>query len=162
MKDDNERSVKVGSIGMDERSRAALSNAFEAYGNEALVLVKDEEPADVTVIDLDGPGADHQWREHQRRWPNRPVVLLSLRDYPIDSETFLRKPTKVDQLLGAIKRAAGIEEQPRPRPVEATSAPLARLRIVSGPGTGTVQELARPFTPVGQLGRQNDARRALE
>ena len=65
MKDDNERSVKVGSIGMDERSRAALSNAFEAYGNEALVLVKDEEPADVTVIDLDGPGADHQWLERQ-------------------------------------------------------------------------------------------------
>jgi hypothetical protein len=154
MKDDNERSVTVGSIGMDERSRAALGNAFEAFGNEALVLVKDEEPADVTVVDLVGSGADQQWREHQRRWPDRPVVLLSLRDYPIESETFLRKPVKVDELLGAIRRAAGIAEQPSPRPVEAASAPLARLRIVSGPSTGTVQELARPFTPVGQLGSQ--------
>lgn len=152
MKDDNERSVRVGSIGMDERSRAALGKALEACGDPALVLVEDEEPEHVTVIDLDGQGADQQWREHQRRWPDRPVVLLSLRDYPMDAEIFLRKPVKVEALVSAIKKAAGVEGQSSSRAAEASSAPLARLRIVSGPGAGTVQELARPFTPVGQLG----------
>jgi hypothetical protein len=101
----NDTPLRIHPLGLDERSKTALSMVFRGPGRGSFVLA-DESIADVAIIDLDGPEGQELWHEYRERFPKRPTVLLSLHDPAEKGASFLEKPARIDDLLETLKRIA--------------------------------------------------------
>jgi hypothetical protein len=95
----------IATLGMDERSRAALDLVFKGPGKGAFLLA-DEASAQATVVDMDGPGAADLWAAYRQRFPDRPAVVLSVREPTVSGAVALRKPLRVASLLQALDEIA--------------------------------------------------------
>jgi hypothetical protein len=134
----------VATLGMDERSRAALELVFKGTGKGTFVLA-DEASAQATVVDMDGPGAADLWAAYRQRFPGRPTVILSVRGPTVSGAVPLRKPLRVASLLEALDEIARAS---RPEHPAASSTPLSRgptrvepASLQEGPKTRPSQSL---------------------
>jgi len=110
--------LKVGVLGMDERSRNLLRLFFNGPCKGLCELV-DHKGADVTLIDLDAYGGSNLKAKHDALYPGRPTILLSIQEKPVGESLWLSKPLNGKALLSTL---TGLRKQIRP-PIK-QSAPL--------------------------------------
>jgi len=166
--------LRVGVLGMDERSRNLLRLFFDGPCKGACELV-DHDRADVTLIDLDAYGGSNLKAKHDALYPDRQVILLSIQPKPAGDVLWLSKPLNGKLLLNTLTdlrtRITSSRPPPAPssrgpgasRPVVAAApvsrkvdpAPLppkrARAGVPAVAGRDAHREPARP--PVAQLSR---------
>ena len=95
----------VATLGMDERSVAALDVVFKGPGKGAFVLA-DEASAQATVVDMDGANSADLWAAYRRRCPHRPTIVLSVCDAVPSDALILRKPLRIASLLQTLEEIA--------------------------------------------------------
>ena len=101
---DQERPIRVGVIGLDQRMRNALRLFFQGPCKNHCVMVE-EESAETVIIDLDAYRGDELYAGYRQRHPDKPLILLSLHENPFESEIFLSKPLNAKSLLSALTTA---------------------------------------------------------
>ena len=125
-----EASLKVATVGMDERMRSAMQLFFQGHCNNSCALVH-EGSADVSVVDLDGYQGDKQLEEHHKKYPGRPLIVLSLKNVQLQGVICLRKPLNPQQLLASLRQ---VKEQ------------LAGRRGIRRPGPGLRAQMTHRAT----------------
>jgi hypothetical protein len=103
MLDKTEAPLKVAAIGMDERSRNTLEAFFRGPCKIRCLLVE-EASAEVALLDMDALHAKELFEKHKKRFPDRPVIVLSLSEQAIEGTIYVRKPMSVDLLLAALEQ----------------------------------------------------------
>ncbi len=93
--------MKIAVLGSDNRF-AEIVRAFvrKTYGDGALV---EAEHAEVGLIDLDAYGAGQWLADWRRLHPDRPVLVLSLRDPEDEGLVWLKKPLQIKDLTAALE-----------------------------------------------------------
>jgi len=124
MTEHNEQKVlKLHVVGVDERSRNALKLFFKHNCNNAFSLV-DEAEADVFLVDMDGYGAEDRYQEVCVKYPDHPMIIMSLSTKSMGGHQFLRKPINISQLksvlaeVGIYKATPGKEKRVEPKAVK--------------------------------------------
>jgi two-component system response regulator CpxR len=89
-------------------------------GEEALALMAEVGPFAALYTDINLPGPADGWQvgaAFHARWPTRPVVYASGRDWPAarlrPTEVFLRKPFQLEVLIDLFAPAAGGDDRMR-------------------------------------------------
>lgn len=101
--DSTRPSIRVDLIGLEPRARERFEAVFRDLGQGAYWVVNST-VAEVAIIDLDNPDGTALWHRYCHQFPQRPVILLSDTDLPLETrERFLRKPIHVDTLLEALE-----------------------------------------------------------
>ncbi len=130
----NPGTLRISTIGMDQRARDALELFFHNICRDSYLLTE-EMDADVTIIDMDSIEAERHRKEHFSRHPDRPTILISLLEMESDNAIFLKKPLQPGELKAALERIretitapeaetdVAAEEEPSPPPVLDTPAP---------------------------------------
>jgi hypothetical protein len=98
-----DRRLKIATVGMDERMQNALSLFFKGPGKNSCILVE-ENSAELSIVDLDGYESKGLLEKHMQQYPGRPVILLSLQDQNMNGTIFLRKPLNPKQLMLALDK----------------------------------------------------------
>lgn len=96
--------LRVAALGMENTSRAALEVAFRTHRADWCQLT-DEEQAQVIIIDGDRLGALELFDSQRRQHPERPVLVLSLREVQLKQAIPVKKPARLEQLLEALREA---------------------------------------------------------
>ena len=99
----NPKTLRVNTIGMDQRARDALDLFFRNICHENYSL-KEGDDVDVTIIDMDAVNAEQLRAEHFERHPARPTILISLLEMDVDNGVFLKKPLQPGELKAALER----------------------------------------------------------
>ncbi len=145
--------LRVATLGMDDRSRAALDLVFRGPGKGAFV-VADEASADVTLVDMDGGGAAELWAGYRERLPERPSIVLSVREHAETDALFLLKPLRIADLLQTLQDiSTGATER---KPTGAQSPAAETVTPSTRPGMAEVSGTH----PGGGARRTKAARRA--
>ncbi len=100
-KNSDQKILKLHVVGVDERSRNALKLFFKHNCNNAFCLI-DEVLADVFLVDMDGYGAEDRYQDICKRYPKRPIILMSLSANKAEGHQFLRKPISINQLRAVL------------------------------------------------------------
>jgi hypothetical protein len=84
-----------------------------------------EASAEVSIIDLDGYQGQQLLEEHRTRYPQRPLIVLSLKNIQLDGIVCLRKPLNPQQLMAALRQvkeqlAAGKVSEPEQTDAQVT------------------------------------------
>jgi hypothetical protein len=118
----------VALLGVNDRDRAILELFLDQHWSSNCLLVS-EELADLCILDLDSLGGNKLLKQQQNSNPNRPLIVLSVRDVNIDNVHLLRKPLSrqllkraIEDCISALGLAVPEEEPPTPTP-EATPKP---------------------------------------
>ena len=85
----------------DERMRSALQLFFRGQCHNSCVLVH-EGSAEISILDLDGYKGQELLEEHRTRYPERPLIALSLKQVQLDGVLCLEKPLNPQKLLAAL------------------------------------------------------------
>jgi len=109
--------IRVATIGLDERSQQVLRMAFSGAGKGACEIT-DEKNADVGLCNMDSSDAKTLWRNYRKRYPQRPTVVIGLRNPALTNTCYVSKPIKVDLLINAIKQ---VHADGEPTPQESTT-----------------------------------------
>ena len=120
MPDKKETALQVAAIGMDQRSLSTLQMFFKIPCRNSCRLVA-EDAAEVAMLDMDAVDAGKLFERHRERFPDRPVIVLSLSGREITGTINVRKPLSVTLMLDAIAQArkqlvAGPAAKPDPLP----------------------------------------------
>ncbi len=94
--------LRVRVKGMTEKMLNVLQYFFRDPDNNYCEIVEDE-PADVTIIDLDGVEGRKLVAEHSEKNPEQPLIVLSIHDREFDNAILLRKPLKPESLMQALE-----------------------------------------------------------
>jgi hypothetical protein len=78
-----------------------MVRAFLRIGYRDGVLVEAEQ-AEVGLVDLDAYGAQKWVEDWRERYPNRPVIALSLQDPQREGVIWLKKPLRAEELVQAL------------------------------------------------------------
>lgn len=97
-----EQAVKIAVLGPVTRF-TDIVRAFIRKNYRDGILVEAEQ-AEVCIIDLDAYGAAELLQDQRQRYPERPVIALSLRDSGGDGVIWLKKPFQADELAQALDR----------------------------------------------------------
>lgn len=158
---------------MDSRSRAAVEMVFKGPG-KGTYIITDEESADAGIVDLDGAGAGDLWSGYRQRYPDRPVIVLSLDECRIDGVLYLRKPISINSLLQTLQQVreqlegtamASASPAPAPQPqgpegLERTTEPQAATPTQTpSSGTRTAERPAVPASPSAAIQTEPDSLR---
>jgi hypothetical protein len=98
-----DRPLKIATVGMDERMQNALRLFFKGPGKNSCILVE-ENSAELSIVDLDGYESGGLLEKHKQDYPDRPVILLSLQEQNMNGTIFLRKPLNPKQLASAVDK----------------------------------------------------------
>lgn len=98
------RPLRIAAIGLGEQMKNALHLFFQGPCKNACVIAP-EESAEVNIVDLDAYNGTKHLEDHFQKFPQRPVIVLSLQEKDLDGAIFLRKPFKPSQLFDAIREA---------------------------------------------------------
>jgi hypothetical protein len=91
----------VALLGVNDRDRAILELFLDQHWSSNCLLVS-EDFADLCILDLDSLGGNKLLQQQQDSNPNRPLIILSVRDVTIDDVHLLRKPLSGQLLKRAI------------------------------------------------------------
>jgi len=121
MTEEQNKPLRVAVFGLDDRSRTAMDKVFQGPGSGDYLLA-DEASARISIVDMDGAGAKDLWNDYCARFPDRPAIVLSVRDLGIENAVWLRKPVRIDDLLQALREAVeGEPAQPAAQEAAATA-----------------------------------------
>jgi len=133
--DSQVRPLRVDIIGATRRTIDTLEMVFTGPGQGSCLIVNST-VAEVVVMDVDCAEASRVWPDYRTRFPDRPAILLSLRELPSDTEaTVLRKPLKSGQLLEALDRIRQRLDADDTPGTQAATEPLLRTWSASIGGT---------------------------
>jgi hypothetical protein len=110
-----------------------MVRAFLRTGYHDGVLVEAEQ-AEVGLIDLDAYGAQKLVEDWRERYPNRPVIALSLQDPQREGVIWLKKPLRAEELVQALQSVAPpktkviVREQPSGSVAQAAAGIAAQNR----------------------------------
>lgn len=94
--------IRLALVGFYERHRATLDVLFQGPGRGCCAIVGHAQ-AQAAIIDIDHSGGITAFEEFRRANPGLPTVIVSIYEKNrIESELFLRKPVKIDEMLHAI------------------------------------------------------------
>jgi len=118
--------LRLCTLAMRERMIETLRLYFRK-APELQVQLVDEEPADVTILDLDLHQAGQAFAEHRRTYPERPLILLSVSQRQHDERTLhVSKPVQLERLAEALVRVRsmlkGTQEEVSTPPADAMPA----------------------------------------
>lgn len=119
----------VALLGVNDRDGAILELFLDQHWSSNCLLVS-EEFADLCILDLDSLGGKKLLQQQQESHPDRPLIVISVRDVTIDDVHLLRKPLSgqllkraIDDCVSVLDLQAPVEEPPTstPKPIpEAT------------------------------------------
>jgi len=133
--------LRVGLIGMEERTRYLLDIYFKQISKSGYVLSSEHE-ADLYLIDLDSPGSRVKLQQQLARYPQRPVIAQSTTRVNNTGAILIKKPVKFADLKNALRQAQHsiVVEQdgrlmeidmPNRKPVpQADTAPLPDIPVL--------------------------------
>ncbi len=101
MSEQEDFSLRVATVGMDERMRSALQLFFQGQCRNSCVLVH-EGSAEISIVDLDGYKGQQLLEDHRTRYPQRPLIALSLKQVQLEGVLCLEKPLNPQKLLAAL------------------------------------------------------------
>lgn len=104
MKGKNERPIRVALFGMDGRTLKTMVLYLQGPCRGIAVVV-DELDAEVDIIDADFTNVNDLVTERQSKAPNRPILILSLRELSIEGTIFVKKPVQATELIAGLKEA---------------------------------------------------------
>ncbi|HXH03800.1 MAG TPA: hypothetical protein VNN09_10840 [Candidatus Competibacteraceae bacterium] len=124
-------------LGLERRLLAMLELALQDTTRRWCQL-SDDASADVALLDGDAPGALVLFDQTRQRHPQRPIVVLSVREVRLKQAIPLKKPFRIDELLAVLERlrpqrpGQALQECER-RDVTATPLPGVRTRVAPTP-----------------------------
>jgi hypothetical protein len=96
--------IRVTTIGLDERSQEVLRIAFSSASKGTCIL-SDDATADVAICNMDSSDAKVLWHKNSVLHPDRPVVVISVKDPCLDNSIYVSKPINITTLITSIKQA---------------------------------------------------------
>lgn len=136
MIDGKTKPLHIAAIGLNERMLKTLEIFFRETCKQKFVLVE-EKLAEVMLIDIDAFQARRIWDQYHKRYPNRPVITLSLNEVESDHGIFVRKPIRSEHFLAVLTR---ISEQIQQQTLQQAMPKAARPTVSVPKGTSTVTE----------------------
>jgi hypothetical protein len=96
--------LRVCALGFDARSYTALQLFFRGKCSDRAVLGGDDD-AEVSIIDMDSFNAGKILDEQQEKYPDRPLILLSLEDrhQRLPNAIYIKKPVQIQSMLAALE-----------------------------------------------------------
>jgi len=162
MKDSDSPRLKLTALGMDQRALDTLEMILKGPGGNWCEL-SSEETADIAILDGDVKDALTLFDQHRRRYPRRPIILLSVREMQLRRSVPLKKPAKVSTLMEALRQAqARLYDEPlTQKPVavnklhEASAEPTTSAKLAAfatpAPPADPDPKTASPVTQTAQL-----------
>lgn len=95
-----EDKTTVAAIAVSEETRNRIAALFSQENSR--YELGDESVADVSIVDLDGYLLDMVRRDHEARYPGRPLVVLSDKLIDGEDQTVVHKPQQADELVKAL------------------------------------------------------------
>ena len=89
--------IRVTTTGLDKRSQEVLRMAFSSAGKGGCILV-DEASAEVGICNMDASNARTLWQQNSTRYPERPMVVISVNDPLLENTIYVSKPINIDRL----------------------------------------------------------------
>jgi hypothetical protein len=129
--DNDEKVLSLSVIGVDDRAKKALKLFFKHNGEHAFSLVE-ETLADVFLVDMDGYDADERYKEVCEKYPNHPMILMSLSAKNTTKHQLIRKPINIKQ-LSKVLAEVGIYKLPPIKEKVAEELKEAKKREVKTP-----------------------------
>ncbi len=96
------RPLRISIAGMEQRALNGLQLFFRNICHDNYILVN-EATADISIIDMDAVHAEQIYKEHSDKYPDRPIILVSLLK-PEHDGIFLQKPIHPEELLSTLDR----------------------------------------------------------
>ena len=96
--------IRVTTIGLDERSQEVLRIAFSSASKGTCIL-SDDATADVVICNMDSSNAKALWNKNSVLHPDRPVVVISVKDPCLDNSIYVSKPINITTLITSINQA---------------------------------------------------------
>ncbi len=96
--------IRVATTGLDERAQETLRMAFASAGKGICVL-SDDTAAEVNICNMDAPDAQTLWQQYRDHYPQRPTVVIALKDPGLEQSTYVAKPINLGLLISAIKNS---------------------------------------------------------
>jgi len=96
--------IRVATIGLDERAQATLHQAFSGAG-KGVCLLSDDTTAEVSICNMDAPDAQTLWQQYRMHHPERPTVVIALKDPGLKQSVYVAKPINLGLLINAIKNS---------------------------------------------------------
>ncbi|HGX92245.1 MAG TPA: hypothetical protein ENK35_02905 [Candidatus Tenderia sp.] len=95
-------SLRLAVYGFDDRSRETLRLAFEGPGKGCGVLV-DDSSAEAGIFNMDAANASELWSDYRSRFPERPTIIMAIRDPNIAGTFYVPKPVRIDAMIRAVE-----------------------------------------------------------
>ncbi len=108
MRGKNEKPIRVALYGMDGRTLKTMVMYLQGPCRGIAVVV-DELDAEVDVIDADFTNVNDLVAERQSKAPNRPILILSLKELSIEGTIFVKKPVQATALVAGLKEASALK-----------------------------------------------------
>ena len=138
--------TRLAAIGMDQRQRNALRMLFNTKCRNRYVLME-EESSEICILDLDVFGGERLWQEFRQRYPQRPLILVSLTPREVEDihTLFVQKPIPVDRLIAAIdQQRRSLTKASSPEPAEPTNEqPVNDAPLPKAPRPNTTAPVTR-------------------
>jgi len=96
--------IRVTTLGLDERSQEVLRMAFSSVAKGECVL-SDTASADVGLCNMDSHNANTLWSKNKTHYPERPMVVISVKNPQLENCMYVAKPINITMLVDAIKDA---------------------------------------------------------
>jgi len=96
--------IRIVTLGLDERSQEVLRMAFSSVAKGECVL-SDSASADVGLCNMDSHNANTLWDNNKKRYPERPMIVISIKDPQLENCMYVKKPINITTLVDAIKHA---------------------------------------------------------
>ncbi len=120
--------LRIAVYGFDDRSRETLRLAFEGPGRGCGVLV-DEGTATAGIFNMDSVNAKELWADYRQRFPDRPTIIMAIKDPELSNSVYVAKPVRIDAMIKAVSQAKDM------------LAPAVNVKVANGADTvvtGTV------------------------
>jgi hypothetical protein len=149
-------------LGVNDRDGAILELFLDQHWSSNCLLVS-EEFADLCILDLDSLGGKKLLQQQQDNNPDRPLIVLSVRDVTIDDVHLLRKPLSGQLLKSAIDDCISVLDLRVPEEEPPTSTPVVEsiVRPIRQTTPKPRSEARREVDTALAVLKNNDRRNAL-
>ncbi|QSA96269.1 hypothetical protein [Methylococcus sp. EFPC2] len=155
--------LKLGAIGLDDRTLHLFRLFLRGPGSNRAVIVADPSQAEALLVDLDNPEGKRLYAARQQIHPGRPSIVLALAVQGLDPDSvFVKKPARSEDLLAALeKMRALVTRTNASEKDQATPAAKPAMKVVTAtqgtePRTHKVAMLLDEQAFGAYLGRRDD------